>query len=146
MKESISQLVFIIFTLQTIVIYSNYLSGRSEKLFKCPLEFKPERWLNEDLGKIHPFASIPFGVGTRMCIGEQAVSLLKFETGFQVDREMRVFCYAKRCCCCCFGGGKGPWNTVFAETGTNGTEISSKSFRKLSNFRRENHLFRKKVK
>jgi len=55
----------------TIVMYSNYLSGRSEKLFKFPLEFRPERWLNDDLGKIHPFASIPFGVGTRMCIGRR---------------------------------------------------------------------------
>ncbi|KAJ7389493.1 hypothetical protein OS493_031467 [Desmophyllum pertusum] len=35
----------------TTVVYSNYLSGRSEKLFKFPLEFNPERWLNEELGK-----------------------------------------------------------------------------------------------
>ena len=60
----------ICFFFQTVVMYSNYLSGRSEELFKFPLEFRPERWLNEDLGKIHPFASIPFGVGSRMCIGE----------------------------------------------------------------------------
>lgn len=66
-------------------MYSNYLSGRSEKLFKFPLEFRPERWLNDDLGKIHPFASIPFGVGTRMCIGERAVPLLKSESGWQID-------------------------------------------------------------
>ena len=55
---------------QTIVLYNNYLSGRSEELFKSPLEYKPERWLNEDLGKIHPFASLPFGVGPRMCLGK----------------------------------------------------------------------------
>ena len=56
--------------LQTVVLYSNYLSGRSEELFQFPLEYRPERWLNEDLGKIHPFASLSFGVGPRMCLGE----------------------------------------------------------------------------
>ena len=56
--------------LQTVVLYSNYLSGRSEDLFQFPLEYRPERWLNEDLGKIHPFAVLPFGVDPRMCLGE----------------------------------------------------------------------------
>lgn len=59
---------------QAIVVYSNYLSGLSEELFKFPLEFRPERWLNEDLGKVHPFAILPFGVGPRMCIGEKCSS------------------------------------------------------------------------
>ena len=59
------------FFFQTIVVYSNYLSGLSDELFKCPLEFRPERWLNEDLGRAHPFATLPFGVGPRMCIGEK---------------------------------------------------------------------------
>ena len=35
-----------------MVLYSNYLSGRSEDLFQFPLEYRPERWLKEDLGKI----------------------------------------------------------------------------------------------
>ena len=59
---------------KAIVVYSNYLSGLSEELFKFPLEFRPERWLNEDLGKVHPFAILPFGVGPRMCIGKKCSS------------------------------------------------------------------------
>jgi len=55
----------------TMVVYNNYLSGRSKELFKCHLEYKPERWLSEELGKIHPFSSLPFGVGSRMCIGRR---------------------------------------------------------------------------
>ena len=79
-------------------MYSNYLSGRSEKLFKFPLEFKPERWLSDDLGKIHPFASIPFGVGTRMCIGERAVSLLRYENGWQIYLE-KFLSFSMFCLC-----------------------------------------------
>ena len=46
------------------------MTGYSESLFKDPDDFKPERWLNEDMGKIQPFAILPWGVGPRMCIGE----------------------------------------------------------------------------
>lgn len=55
---------------QTSVIYSNFLAGRASELFPNPLEFKPERWLDTDKNGIHPYASIPFGLGPRMCIGE----------------------------------------------------------------------------
>ncbi|RXG73251.1 putative cytochrome P450 12a4, mitochondrial, partial [Armadillidium vulgare] len=45
-------------------------SGRDEKNFKQSNEFIPERWMRDrPLGQIHPFASIPFSHGTRMCIG-----------------------------------------------------------------------------
>ena len=54
---------------QTPIRYSNYLSGHSEEIFSNPLEFKPERWLNTEKSGPHPYASIPFGFGRRMCIG-----------------------------------------------------------------------------
>ena len=58
------------FVFQTAVKYPDYMTGYSETLFKDPDDFKPERWLNEDMGKIQPFAILPWGVGPRMCIGE----------------------------------------------------------------------------
>jgi len=46
------------------------MTGYYENLFKDPDDFKPERWLNEGMGKIQPFAILPWGVGPRMCVGE----------------------------------------------------------------------------
>ena len=78
-----------------MIVYSNYLSGRSEELFKFPLEYRPERWLNEDLGKIHPFASLPFGVGPRMCIGEFIINTEQalcrfFKIGQEEEEDERL--------------------------------------------------------
>jgi len=55
----------------TKIRYSNFLAGHSEELFPDPLKFQPERWLNKDKNEIHPYASIPFGLGRRMCTGRR---------------------------------------------------------------------------
>lgn len=46
--------------------------GHDERNFPRPSEFIPERFLrHKPLGPIHPYATFPFGVGTRMCIGRR---------------------------------------------------------------------------
>jgi len=52
-----------------------YCTARSEKYFKDPLEFKPERWLRENKDENHAFSNLPFGFGTRMCAGMKSYCL-----------------------------------------------------------------------
>ena len=56
--------------LQTLVVMESYATTRSEKYFKHPLEFNPERWLRESK-EAHSFANLQFGFGPRMCVGKE---------------------------------------------------------------------------
>lgn len=42
-------------------------------------KFLPERWLKPSLGgfdgNLHPFASLPYGYGSRMCLGRRFADL-----------------------------------------------------------------------
>ncbi|KAL3861315.1 hypothetical protein ACJMK2_007351 [Sinanodonta woodiana] len=60
-----------------IVVFPLYTMGRNEKVYKDPHHFKPERWFRDpNSTKSHdPFAFIPFGFGTRMCIGRRIAEL-----------------------------------------------------------------------
>ncbi|KAJ7375673.1 hypothetical protein OS493_039671 [Desmophyllum pertusum] len=53
----------------TIVQMNLYIQGRSELYFKNATQFQPERWLRDAGKHFHPFASLPFGFGPRMCPG-----------------------------------------------------------------------------
>ena len=56
--------------LQTFIVLESYSISRSEKYFQGAFDFKPERWLRENKDESHPFSSIPFGFGPRMCLGK----------------------------------------------------------------------------
>ena len=56
-----------------------HVMGRDEKLFEDAERFKPERWLRKKDGiptdTDEAFSSIPFGFGTRMCVGRRIAEL-----------------------------------------------------------------------
>ena len=60
------------FVSQTMIRIPLYVMGRNPELFEDPLEYKPERWLRDDTHKspYHAFGFLPFGFGTRMCLGK----------------------------------------------------------------------------
>ena len=71
----------------TLLVSQNQITSRLEDYFPFddPNAFNPERWIRDDnneTSQIHPFCSLPFGYGKRMCIGrrmaEQSILALMF--------------------------------------------------------------------
>ncbi|XP_042857907.1 probable cytochrome P450 49a1 [Penaeus japonicus] len=63
------------------VLMLNYEDAQKDTAFPRPREFLPERWLRgNELASSHAFALLPFGAGTRMCIGRRLA-----------EQEMYVF-------------------------------------------------------
>ncbi|NJK91025.1 MAG: cytochrome P450 [Blastochloris sp.] len=54
----------------SFVIISSWLLHRHQKYWKNPEEFKPERFLPENVDGQLPYAYIPFGAGPRICLGK----------------------------------------------------------------------------
>ncbi|NWX48010.1 CP27B protein, partial [Steatornis caripensis] len=59
---------------QTLITLCHYTTSRDGRFFPAPDAFRPERWLRRDLTS-HPFASLPFGVGKRSCVGRRLAEL-----------------------------------------------------------------------
>ena len=76
-----------------LVMISIYAMGRNPKLFFEPEKFDPERWIrNPKSGKLsgvlNSFASLPFGFGSRSCIGRR---LAENQMEYLIKRMFDVF-------------------------------------------------------
>ena len=61
------------------VVFLIFGMGRDEEVFENAEAFKPERWLRKKdfvlTEAVEAFSSIPFGFGTRMCVGRRVAEL-----------------------------------------------------------------------
>ena len=57
------------------VVFQHYVISNTDKYFKNATQFEPERWLKSNKQEHHPFASLPFGYGKRMCLGRRFAEL-----------------------------------------------------------------------
>ena len=74
---------------QTLITLCHYSTSRDGRSFPAPDAFRPERWLRLRPSAAaaappsaappppppHPFASLPFGVGKRSCVGRRLAEL-----------------------------------------------------------------------
>ncbi|XP_052425854.1 25-hydroxyvitamin D-1 alpha hydroxylase, mitochondrial [Carassius gibelio] len=58
----------------TLITLCHYATSRDPRQFCDPDEFVPKRWLSRSEGS-HPYASVPFGVGKRSCVGRRIAEL-----------------------------------------------------------------------
>nr|ARN17939.1 cytochrome P450-16 [Cephus cinctus] len=58
------------------VVFPTLVTGNMEEYVTDSKTFKPSRWIkNDNNEKLHPFASLPYGYGARMCLGRRFADL-----------------------------------------------------------------------
>lgn len=61
------------------VVFPTIVTGTMEEYCSNATKFMPERWLKASQGgtggHMHPFASLPYGYGARMCLGRRFADL-----------------------------------------------------------------------
>lgn len=69
----------------TPIVFSLFTTSRMSKYFEQPLEFLPERWFRHNIDvaecpirRTNSSASLPFGIGRRMCLGKRMAELQMF--------------------------------------------------------------------
>ncbi len=88
---------------RSVILMSPYVVQRDPRWHPDPLEFRPERWSEEDPAR-PKFAYFPFGGGARVCIGERFAWMegtlilaaigqrwrLRLEPGHRVETQARI--------------------------------------------------------
>nr|XP_037273552.1 cytochrome P450 CYP12A2-like [Rhipicephalus microplus] len=83
----------------TVLRTEMFVSGRLEQNFTRASEFIPDRWLRANGGRapellenwaMHPFASLPFSTGIRMCIGRRIAEMELSILVAKILKEFRV--------------------------------------------------------
>lgn len=76
--------------MQTLITLCHFATSRDPAVFLNPDEFQPHRWLNKEQTH-HPYASVPFGVGKRSCIGRRIAELELYLALARVS--LQIFCF-----------------------------------------------------
>lgn len=66
-----------LFPKKTLFHLCHFAVSYDERVFPSPHSFLPQRWLrgSDEKSRLHPFGSVPFGFGTRACLGRRVAEL-----------------------------------------------------------------------
>ncbi|XP_048455144.1 cytochrome P450 isoform X2 [Rhincodon typus] len=81
------------FPKNTLFHLCHYAISQEDSEFSQSRSFQPSRWLREkgeETKKHHPFASIPFGFGTRTCLGKRVAELEMFSVISRLIKHFEV--------------------------------------------------------
>uniref|UniRef100_A0A8C5FBL2 25-hydroxyvitamin D-1 alpha hydroxylase, mitochondrial n=1 Tax=Gadus morhua TaxID=8049 RepID=A0A8C5FBL2_GADMO len=73
----------------TLITLCHFATSRDPAIFPNPDEFQPRRWLSRDQSH-HPYASVPFGVGKRSCVGRRIAELELYLALARIVTEFEV--------------------------------------------------------
>jgi cytochrome P450 len=78
----------------TSVMYSPYVLQRNPNFFADPDRFCPDRWLTPRAARVSNDAMVPFGAGSRKCIGEHFAKVLGVLVLTSIATRWRLFSVA----------------------------------------------------
>lgn len=67
--------IWCVLYIQVQTVFPTIVTGNMEEYVTDASAFKPERWMRGAEGEIHPYASLPYGHGARMCLGRRFADL-----------------------------------------------------------------------
>ncbi|EFX79020.1 hypothetical protein DAPPUDRAFT_305015 [Daphnia pulex] len=76
----------------TLVVLLHQLMAQMDEYFSNAKEFKPERWIKGDPEESHhhKYVVLPFGFGTRMCIGRRLAELEMWQLTTKILQNFKV--------------------------------------------------------
>nr|AHL88999.1 cytochrome p450 3047A1 [Brachionus koreanus] len=75
----------------TTINMAFFLMSKSTKYFKNPEQYDPKRWLREsNSDPINPYTSMPFGFGSRMCIGRRLAEQKMYLIMIKILKNFRL--------------------------------------------------------
>lgn len=74
----------------TIVLFNAYTMCRDPQHFTDPDQFIPERWLRNEVRDFSPFTSLPFGFGTRSCVGRRIAENMVYLSVANITKRYRL--------------------------------------------------------